>query len=48
MFDLIRSNVVDIIKPEEFYYLIKEGIIYHDIDMIHLQSLWIDVTHLYM
>ena len=37
MFDLIRNNVVGIIKPEEVDDLIKEGIIYHKDDVIQVQ-----------
>ena len=37
LFDLIRNNVVDIIKPEEVDDLIKEGIIEHKDDVIQVQ-----------
>ena len=37
LFDLIRNNVVDIIKPEEVDDLIKEVIIEHKDDMIQVK-----------
>ena len=37
LFDLIRNNVVDIIKPEEVVELIKEGIIDHKDYVIQVQ-----------
>ena len=37
VFDLIRNNVVDIIKSEEVYDLIKEGIIKHKDEVIKVQ-----------
>ena len=48
MFDLIRNNSVDIIKTEEFDYLIKEGIIYHKDDVIQVQlDILTYLTHTY-
>ena len=37
LFDLIRNNVVDIIKPKEVYDLIREGIIEHKDDFIQVE-----------
>ena len=37
LFDLIRNNVVNIIKPEEFDDLIREGIIEHKYHVIQVQ-----------
>ena len=37
LFDLTRNNVVDIIKPEEVYDLVKYGIIEHKVDVIQVQ-----------
>ena len=37
LFDLIRNNVVDIIKPEEFDDLIKEGVIDNNDDVIQVK-----------
>ena len=37
LFNLIKHNVVDIIKPEEICYIFKEGIIYHEDDVIQAQ-----------
>ena len=36
LFDLIRNNVVDIIKPEEVDGIIKEGLINHKDDVIQV------------
>ena len=37
LFYLIRDNVVDIIKPEDFDYLIKEGVVDHKYDVVQIQ-----------
>ena len=37
LFDLIRNNVVDIIKPEEVYDTIKEGIVDHKYYVIQVK-----------
>jgi hypothetical protein len=36
LFDLIRNNIIDIIKPEEIDAMIAEGLIDHKDDVIQV------------
>ena len=38
MFDKVRNNVIDVVKPEEIDTLIKEGLVEHNDDSIQVQG----------